>query len=154
MHRDNEDRLMKPFKDWGIRNKLILPVFAVVVLGGGGIIWALMEMHGEITNDALPEERALDGIRRASLELLSEYREFMIVQSDATRQEIDELKEEIERYETAFERLRGSEVAETPFIAAINAAVQKLKRIGDETIALRLRLLDHLGTMEAFEAIG
>lgn len=154
MHRDNEDRLMKPFKDWGIRNKLIVPVFAVVVLGGGGIIWALMEMHGEITNDALPEERALDGIRRASLELLSEYREFMIVQSDATRQEIDELKEEIERYETAFERLRGSEVAETPFIAAINAAVQKLKRIGDETIALRLRLLDHLGTMEAFEAIG
>ncbi len=70
---------MNRFKDWSIRNKFILPLFAVMVLGGGGIIWALVIMHDEITNDALPEERALDGIRRTSLELLSKYRELMIV---------------------------------------------------------------------------
>ncbi len=48
---------MKSFKDWSISNKLILPLFAVMVLGGGGIIWALIGMHDEIVNDALPERR-------------------------------------------------------------------------------------------------
>ncbi len=45
---------MKRFKHWSIRNKLILPLFAVVILGGGGIIWALVQMHDEITKNALP----------------------------------------------------------------------------------------------------
>ena len=121
---------MKRFKDWSIRSKLILPLFTVVVLGGGGIIWALIGMHGEITNDSLPEERALDGIRRASLELLSEYREFMIVQIDATQQEINELKEEIEVYGAAYAETARQEEIDAGFVKAIEAAVQKLKRLG------------------------
>ena len=143
---------MKRFKHWSIRNKLILPLFAVVILGGGGIIWALVQMHDEITKNALPEERALDGIRRASLELLSEYREFMIVRSESTQPAINELKEKIERYEAAFEQSAGTEEIEAGFVEAIEAAEQNLNRIGDETIAARFRLLDHVKAMEAFEA--
>ncbi len=143
---------MKRYQDWSIRNKLIVPLFAVMVLGGGGVIWAAMEMHDEIMNDSLPEERVLDGIRRVSLELLSEYREFMIVPSDSTQREIDELKEEIDRYETAFDESVGTEDTKVRFVEAIEVAQQNLKRIGDETIAVRLRLLDHTGAMEAFES--
>ncbi len=38
---------MKRFKDWGIRSKLILPLFAVVVLGGGGIFKAIAKSARE-----------------------------------------------------------------------------------------------------------
>ncbi len=113
---------MKRYKDWSIRNKLFVPLFAVMVLGGGGVFWAAMEMIDEIMNDSLPEERVLDGIRRVSLELLSEYREFMIVPSDSTQRQIDELKEDIERYEAAFEQLAATEATEAHFVEAIEAA--------------------------------
>ena len=144
---------MKRYKDWSIRNKLIVPLFAVMVFGSGGIIWALIVMHDEIMNVSLSEERVLDDIRRVSLELLSEYREFMIVPSDSTRREIEELKEEIDRYDRAFDELVGPEETKVHFVEAIKVAQLDLKRIGDETIAVRLRLLDYRKAMEAFESI-
>ena len=144
---------MKSFKDWNIRSKLILPLLAVVVLGGGGIISAFTGMYYEITSDALPEERALDGIRRASLELLGEYREFMLAPSDSTQQEIEGLKKEIEEYEAAFARSALSEESETHFVETIEAAEQNLKRQGDRAIAVRRQLMDQIIAMEAFETV-
>jgi HAMP domain-containing protein len=142
---------VKSFKDWKIRSKLVLPLFVIVVLGGGGIISVFAGMYDEITNDTLPEERALDGIRRASLELLVEYREFMLVPSDSTQLEIEELKNEIEVYEAAFGKSALHEEYEAPFVETIEAAEQNLKRQGDKAIAVRLRLLDQFEGMEAFE---
>jgi hypothetical protein len=130
---------VKSFKDWKIRSKLVLPLFVIVVLGGGGIISVFAGMYDEITNDTLPEERALDGIRRASLELLVEYREFMLVPSDSTQLEIEELKNEIEVYEAAFGKSALHEEYEAPFVETIEAAEQNLKRQGDKAIAVRLR---------------
>ena len=144
--------MMNRFEDWSIRNKLILPLFAVMVLGGGGSIWAVIAMHDKITNDALPKERALDDIRRVSFELLSEYREFMIVPSDSTQGEINELKEDEEVYMKAFADSAGAERLEAGFVEAIEAAERNMIRIGDETIAARLQLLDRINSMVAFEA--
>lgn len=137
---------MKDFKDWSIRYKFFVPLLAIMALGGGGVILALMEMHDEITNDPLSEERAIDSIRRASLELLGEYREFIFVPSDSTQRKIDELKEVIKVYEAAFAETAGTEEKEIEagFVEAIEVAEQKLQRIGDETVAARRRLLDQI----------
>lgn len=115
---------MKHFKDWSIRNKLTVPLLAAMVLGGGGIIWTLVDMRDEIIHDALPEERALHGIRSASLELLSEYQELMLGHNEAVEREIDELKEQIEVYEAAFEETGGAEEIEAGLVEAIEAAEQ------------------------------
>ena len=116
---------MKRFKDWSIRNKLIVPLLAVMVLGGGGIIWALMEMRDEIIDDALAEERALDGIRFLSFELLSEYHELMLGHSESVEHEIEQHKEEIEAYEAAFAQSPELEENEAGFVEAIEALAEE-----------------------------
>ena len=88
--------MMKSFKDWSIRSKLIVPLLAVMVLGVGGIVGALVEMRDEIVDDALAEERALNGIRFVSFELLSEYHELMLGHSERVERDIEKLKEQIE----------------------------------------------------------
>lgn len=143
---------MKPFKDWSIRNKLIVPVFAVVVLGGGGISWTLVGIHGEIIDHMLPHERALDDIRRTSFELLAKYHDLMLRRSESAARKIDKIKEQIEVYGAVFATTAGTEETEAGFVEAIEAAEQKLKRTGDETVALRFRLFDHMEAMESFEA--
>lgn len=142
---------MVNFNDWSIRSKLIFPLLAVVVLGGGGIVSVFVSIHNDIINDALPEERALDGIRRTSLELLSEYREFMIAPSDSAGQEISELKKDIEVYEAAFAKSALLEVSDARFVDIIDDAKQKLTRRGDKAISVRLRQLHQIKMMEAFE---
>ena len=69
---------MRRYRDWSVRNKLIVPMFAVMLLGAIGVSWSLIDMHGDIMHHALPEERALIGFRHASIELLSEYHELML----------------------------------------------------------------------------
>lgn len=144
---------MKNFKDWSIRFKLIVPLFLVVVLGGGGIISTFVGLNNEITKDSLPEERALNGIRRASLELLSEYREFMILPNDTTFREIGDLKEEIEAFQAAYEVLAEHERAESIFIPKIRAAAQRLQQRGDEAIEQRRRQLEIFTKIETFEEL-
>jgi len=143
---------MKRFRDWSIRSKLVLPLVAVVAVGGGGIILALSELKYDIIEDVLPEARALDGIRDASHVLLSKYREFMIVQSDEIQREIDEQKAEIRSYVQTFERVSRLEPEEARFVPLIQTAVREFKRIGDETIALRIQLMEHIEAMGALEA--
>ncbi|MHA1566807.1 MAG: HAMP domain-containing sensor histidine kinase [Alphaproteobacteria bacterium] len=142
---------MKPFKDWSIRKKLALPLFALLVIGGGGIIATLHTVRNEVRNEALPAERALDGIRRASLQLLSEYREFILVTNKSTRQEIGELKEEIEVYMAVFMRGKKTGRTETGSVEDIQDAVQRMERIGDETIALRLKVLARMDELQEFD---
>lgn len=143
---------MKTFGNWPIRYKLIVPLLLVVVLGGGAIVSAFVKLSDTITLEALPEERALDGIRSASLELLSEYREFMVMPNDSTLQEIHDLKMTIARYKATFDEIAAPEVAE--FGAAIRSAVQSLKRQGDRAIDLRRQLLDTVAKLEPYESFA
>ncbi len=90
------------YSDWSIRFKIVVPLFAIMIIGGGWFTSSLIKTYEEIMYDALPEERALDGIRRVSLELIGEYRGLMIVWNGSTLRKIDELMEEIEVYEAVF----------------------------------------------------
>ncbi len=141
-----------PFSDWSIRFKIIVPLFAIMIIGGGWFTSSLIRTYDEIMYDTLPEERALDGIRRVSLELIGEYRSLMIVWNGSTLRKIDELMEEIEVYEEAFAETAATEEAEAHYVEAIEIAEQEMKRIGDETVAARLELLNHIKEMEAFYA--
>ncbi len=142
---------MRFFRNWSIRRKLILPLFLVEILGGAGILYVFVGIYDEITEDSLPEERALEGIRSTSLELLSEYREFMLVPSEETQGEVDELKQEIGAQQGVFGTLAPLESSEAPFVEAIDLAVRTLVRQGDATVALRGRLLDQFVAMEELE---
>ena len=137
---------MKPFKDWSIRAKLVLPLFAVLVIGGGWIILALVSIQDHITHDALPQERALDGIRRVSMQLLGEYREFVMLPSDGTLEEITELKEEVEHYALAM----VAEI-EASFAEGIEDAERNMKRIGDAAVVLRAELLVRMADISELE---
>ncbi len=147
---------MKRFKDWGIRRKLMAPLFAVMILGGGGIFWVLTEMHATVWNDSLLEERALHGIRRVSSELLNKYYELMLGHSEAIEREIGELQEEIGKYRSNLANWKGGEEGtgdESGFLEDIDTSGRKIIRIGDETIAVRLRQLDHMKAMEEFKEL-
>ncbi len=140
------------FKDWSIRAKIIVPLFAIMIIGGGWFTSSLIRTYEEIMYDTLPEERALDGIRRASLELIREYHALMITQNNSRLRKIDELKEEMVAYEEVFAVTAATEKNEAHLIEAIEIAEQEMKRIGDETVAARLQLLDHLEEMEELDA--
>jgi signal transduction histidine kinase len=145
---------MKKFKDWPLQYKVILPLLTVVVLAGSGIILALIEEHNEITASVLPKERALQGIRAASLEVLNEYRELMIAYNDDAREEVDDAIEEIAAHAATLGRLTRPESGSPPLLAALDAAVEELKQRGDEAIAVRLRLVDQVQRLEDFEGSG
>ncbi len=140
---------MRNFNDWPVRYKLIVPLVLVVFLGGGAIISAFSNLSDKIMQEALPEERAIDGIRSASLELLSEYREFFFMPNEATLGEIDELKENIAVYKTAFDDVAGPDISK--FSMPIRNAVQTLKQQGDLAIELRQQLLGNLAKINAME---
>jgi nitrogen fixation/metabolism regulation signal transduction histidine kinase len=137
------------FKYWPVRFKLIVPLLLVMILGSGGIIFAFSNMFGKITLVELPEERALNGIHHASLQLLAEYREFMVTPRNSTLREISELKEELEGIGASFEHSMGYH---TNFAADIEAGVQNLIAGGDAAIGLRRRLLRQVRSLELFEA--
>jgi signal transduction histidine kinase len=84
--------------------------------------------------------------------LLSEYREYMLVPSVSVEHEIGELKEEIEAYESVFEQTSEADELEAGFIKRIKTAEQNLEQRGNDAIAQRRLLFDHIGTIEAFEA--
>ncbi len=83
------------FKDWSIRFKITVPLFAIMILGGGWFTSSLIRTYDAIMYDALPEERALNGIRRVSLELIRVYHALIITQNNSILHKIEELKEEI-----------------------------------------------------------
>ncbi len=140
------------FKDWSIRFKITVPLFVIMILGGGWFTSSLIHTYDEIMSDALPEERALNGIRRASFELIHEYHALIITQNNSRLRNIEELKEEIEAYEEVFAVTAATEKNEAYLIEAIEITEQEMKRIGDETVAARLQLLDHIEKMEEFDA--
>ncbi len=142
---------MLGYDGWKIRYKLILPMFAVAMLGSAVIVSAVVGTYRSIANDILPQERSLNDIRGTSLELSNQYREFMLMPEDPVRREIDEAKEIIRTHVADFQQMAGDERSLSNTILAIQSAVQNLGLFGDEAVALRLRSLAHIDTMAALE---
>lgn len=142
---------MMNFRDWLVRFKLIVPLLLVVVLGSGGIIAAFTNMFDKITLVELPEERTLNRVGQASLELLGEYREFMVAPSNSTLREIDELKIELEAFKGIFEHPEEHVEAHAHLNASIEAGIQDLIEHGDAVIGQRRRILSQIRSLELFE---
>ena len=139
------------YSDWKLRNKLTLPLLFVVVLSALAISFGFNTMIAELTGDALPEERAVAGIRSASLDLIGEYREFVIDPSESVLAEIDEIKEAIEEFEDSFKETAAHEINEQHFVREIEDAEQQLKNTGGELVALRQALDEQLNVLESIE---
>ena len=141
---------MRRYRDWSVRNKLIVPMFAVMLLGAIGVSWSLIDMHGDIMHHVLPEERALIGFRHASIKLLSEYHELMLGPNASAEQKIKDLKDELEAYAELFEISAGDDEIKSGLVEIIEAAEQNLHRTADEAIAERYRLVNNSVLMEAY----
>ena len=139
------------YSDWKLRNKLTLPLLFVVVLSALAISFGFNTMIVELTEDALPEERAIAGIRSASLDLIGEYREFVIDPSESVLAEINEIKEAIEEFEDSFKETAAHEINEQHFVREIEDAEQQLKNTGGELVALRQALDEQLNVLESIE---
>ena len=112
------------YSDWNLRNKLTIPLLFVVFLSAMVNSFGFNTMIDELTEDALPEERAVAGIRSASLDLIGEYRKFVINPSESVLAEINEIKEAIEEFERAFKETAAHEINEQRFVREIEDVEQ------------------------------
>lgn len=80
---------MRPFKNWKLRHKILVPIVLVTLIGISFVLWTTNRTHSRIVNEVMPFDNTLADINHKTAALISEYREFVLTAEEGTEAEIE-----------------------------------------------------------------
>jgi len=140
---------MKPFADWSVRNKLLIPVTATIVVGGLIMILTFVQMTKSIRDESLQHILHIDELRAAVLDLTGEYREFVVESEPSVAQEIEDAKDQVGlalKWLTFHEHRR--DISQTTDVSNMKGLVQSLLANGDSIVSIQTQIVENLETLE------
>ena len=140
---------MKPFADWSVRNKLLIPVTVTIVVGGLIMILTFVQMTKSIRDESLQHILHIDELRAAVLDLTGEYREFVVESEPSVAQEIEDAKDQVGlalKWLTFHEHRR--DISQTTDVSNMKGLVQSLLANGDSIVSIQTQIVENLETLE------
>jgi len=140
---------MKRFADWSVRNKLLIPVTATIVVGGLIMILTFVQMTKSIRNESLQHILHIGELRAAVLDLTGEYREYVVESEPSVAQEIVVGKKEVElTLQWLTSHGDHHDVAQTGYLSNMKGLVQSLLTTGDGTVDIQTQIVENLETLK------
>ena len=143
---------MKPFADWSVRNKLLIPVTATIVVGGLIMILTFVQMTKSIRDESLQHILYVGELRAAVLDLTGEYREYVVESEPSVAQEIEDGKEKVglalQWLDSHDDHLNSPPTGD---LSNMKNLVESLLTNGDGTVNLQNQIVENLETLEAWE---
>jgi len=143
---------MKPFADWSVRNKLLIPVTATIVVGGLIMILTFVQITKSIRDESLQHILNTAELRTAVLDLTGEYREYVVESKPSVAKEIEDGKEEVGaalKWITSHES--HTEMSSTGNLRIMEDLVQSLLRHGDGTVSTQKQIVESLEVLDERE---
>lgn len=85
---------MKAYSNWSVRAKLVLPVFLVLAVGGGFLAGSIFQKSKTLREHSMQLLLDATNLRRASQQMLGDYREFALNASPDIMEHVVQSKKE------------------------------------------------------------
>ena len=143
---------MKPFADWSVRNKLLIPVTATIVVGGLIMILTFVQMTKSIREESLQHILQIGELRAAVLDLTGEYREYVLESEPSVAQEIRDGKEQVgSSLQWLVSDENHADLSRMGDLSSLETFVQSLLATGDGTVNIQTQIVDNLAILEEWE---
>ena len=146
--------VMKSFRDWRLRSKLLVGSAALVI---GVTLATLAAFSFALGNlrQAIPEQRAILNLSTRSFDYLSEIRQFALAPESGARLQLGDIEAELVQLMEEYEVTRPAQVlaGETP-ADEIRHRIEGLLALGRQVIVLEDSLSDILERVEVVEREG
>ena len=154
---------MKPYRDWKIRSKLLIPVVAMGLASSLAVIATAVVVFRDLRDHTIVELEAAFAMQSAVIELVGDYRDYLNLPSPSVLAEIDQTKSEVI---AAFNHLDGQlrtrpigfaaaperiEASGRERLAPVEADIARLTMLGTRVVAVRDAITASLMELEEFE---
>lgn len=144
---------MKSFANWSVRSKLLIPVISIIVIGGLIAIMTFTQLTQVIRGESLQHVARIAALRAAALDLVGEYREYMVENAPDVLEEIKQGKEEVETtLRWLFQHSEHFRNSSTDSWTSVQAISQSLYESGDDAVAIQGQIITALENMDELEA--
>ena len=135
-------RWLTSFNDWKVLHKLIVPLYVMAIAGSLLIAIAYYKVYEEVTERTFPAERSISKLSRISADLLSKYRDFIVVPKDESKTEIEKYWYEFDQQQREVKQLLDFDIQNI-----LNAS-DELRKLGAVLIDVRRELITRVEKLE------
>lgn len=144
---------MKPFSDWSVRNRLLVPPVLAILVGGLIIIQTFIQLSSSIRTGILQHVIDIGELRAAVLNLTGEYHEIIVAESDDNL--VGEINDAKERAKTSLALLLTDQHDHDASVdlkfEELATHVQAFLKVGDATVLIQGQIVNLLEILEEIE---
>lgn len=154
---------MKPYRDWKIRSKLLVPLVAIGLASSLAVIVTAVVVFRDLRDHTIVELEAAFAMQNAVIELVGDYRDYLNLPSPTVLAEIDQTKAEVnDAFDALVEQLRTRpagfaaapelpEAHDQDRLSLVAADVERLGMLGARVVVVRDAITASLEELEQFE---
>ena len=139
-----ETRILKPYADWALRSKILIPFISATVIGALVTVVAFTHLNHVVQDDFFPARTHFSTLRWAVSYMVGEYREYLLSNDGEALEEIEERKYDIDQ---SMGFLRGS-VIDSDVDFSHEKRFERVAEHLSELMELGNVLIDHQDTIK------